>query len=157
MTSWSVTGGASHAFAPPARADLGGRGGWVLIQGQLPPQPFAGGVSRAVRVGYFCVTGGKRGMEHALEQPARHSTEPPGGVRPRTEIPRPLPAACYMCTCLMSITCMIMFTCPCSGVAVYPAVTPLRGHYIKDRYPMKGTSSPYPGMARSIYAPLTPA
>ena len=96
-------------------------------------------------------------MEHALEQPARHSTEPPGGVRPRTEIPWPLSAAYYMCACLMSITCMIMFTCPCSGVAVYLAVTPLRGRYIKDRYPMKGTSSPYPGMARSIYAPLTSA
>ena len=38
---------------PPARADLRGRGGWVLIQGQLPPQPFAGGVSRAVRVGFL--------------------------------------------------------------------------------------------------------
>ena len=96
-------------------------------------------------------------MEHALEQAARHSTEPPGGVRPRTEIPRPLPAADYMCACLMSITCMIMFACPCSGVAVYPAVTPLQGLYINDRDPMKGTSSPCPGMARSVYAPLTPA
>lgn len=96
-------------------------------------------------------------MEHALEQPARHSTEPPGGVRPRTEIPWPLPAAYYMCACLMSITCMIMFTCPCSGVAVYPAATPLQGRYNNDRYPMKGTSSPCPGMARSVYAPLTPA
>ena len=96
-------------------------------------------------------------MEHALEQPARHSTEPPGGVRPRTEIPWPLPAAYYMCACLMSITCMFMFTCPCSGVAVYPAAPPLQGRYNNDRYPMKGTSSPCPGMARSVYAPLTPA
>ena len=92
-------------------------------------------------------------MEHALEQPARHSTEPPGGVRPRTEIPRPLPTAYYMCACLMSITCMIMFTCPCSGVAVYPAVTPLQGLYINDRYPMKGTSSPYPQVWPGPYMP----
>ena len=83
-------------------------------------------------------------MEHALAQPARQSTEPPGGVRPRTEIPRPLPAACYMCTCLMSITCMIMFTCPWSGVAVYPAVTPLQGHYIEDRLSMKETIESIP-------------
>ena len=57
---------------PPARAVLGGRGEWVLIQGQLSPQPQAGGVSRAVRCGFLCVASGKRGMKHALEQPARH-------------------------------------------------------------------------------------
>ena len=67
---------------PPARADLGGRGEWVLIQGQLSPQPFAGGVSRAVRVGFVCMSGGKRGMEHALEQLAIFPTQPSGGVRP---------------------------------------------------------------------------
>ena len=52
---------------PPTRTDVVGRGGWVLIQGQLPPHPIAGGVSRTVRVGLICVAGGKRGMEHALE------------------------------------------------------------------------------------------
>ena len=49
-----------------------------------------------------------------------------------------------------------MSTCPRSGVAVYPAVTLLQGHYIEDRHPMMGTASPYPGMARSMYDPLDP-
>ena len=39
---------------------------------------------------------------------------------------------------------MYIFTCLSSGVAVYPAVTLLQGHYIEDRLSMRETIESIP-------------
>ena len=88
---------------PPARADLGGRGGWVLILGQLPPQPFAGGVRGAVRVRSVVWRGAREGWNTPLSSPPDSRPSRRRGIRPRADVLRPLPAADYMCTCLMNI------------------------------------------------------
>ena len=140
---------------PPARADLGGRGGWVLNLGRLPPQPIAGGVSGAVRARSVMWRDAREGWNTPLSSPSDSRPSRRRGTRPRADVLRPLPAAHYMCTCLTNINTSCSHAHPIWGGGV-SCRRPLAGDYNNDRHPDR-ISSVYPGAPRSSQAFSTSA
>ena len=91
--------------------------------------------------------GAREGWNTPLSSPSDSRPSRRRGTRPRADVLRPLPAAHYMCTCLMNINTSCSHAHPIWGGGV-SCRHPPAGDHINDRLP-DGISSVCPGAPRS--------